>query len=129
MMKAAYEILVAAGYPEELAYFECVHEVKQVVDLQYAAGLAGMRGAISATASYGGLTRGPRLVDDRTRREMQAILEDVRSGRFAQEWIAECRSGRPRLRTLMEEEARHPSEPVGERVRSLASRAIPRPGQ
>ena len=129
LMKAAYEILVAAGYPEELAYFECVHEVKQVVDLQYAAGLAGMRGAISATASYGGLTRGPRLVDDRTRREMQAILEDVRSGRFAQEWIAECRSGRPRLRTLMEEEARHPSEPVGERVRSLASRAIPRPGQ
>ena len=125
LMKAAYDVLVQAGYPAEVAYFECVHEVKQVVDLQYAAGLAGMRQAISNTASYGGLTRGPRLVDERTRSEMRAILNEIRTGRFAEEWIAECRSGKARLHGLAAAESHHGSEPVGQRVRTLAGRAIP----
>lgn len=125
LMKAAYDVLVEAGFSEELAYFECVHEVKQVVDLQYAAGLAAMREAISNTAAYGGLSRGPRLVTERTRSEMRAILDEVRSGRFAKEWIDECRSGRHNLDALMEAEARHPSEPTGRRVRKLAEQALP----
>lgn len=126
LMKMAYEVLVQAGCPEEVAFFECIHEVKQVVDLQYAAGLAGMRQAISNTASYGGLTRGPRLVDERTRNEMHTILDEIRSGRFAQEWIAECRAGKPRLQTLTTAEAQHPSEAAGRSVRTLASGALPR---
>lgn len=128
LMKAAYDVLVEAGYPEELAYFECVHEVKQVVDLQYAAGLAGMRAAISNTAAYGGLTRGSRLIDERTRAEMRAILAEVRSGSFAQEWVEECRRGKPRLQALMKAEAEHASESVGDRVRHLA-RAATRVGR
>jgi len=89
LMKAAYEILVEAGYPEDVAYFECVHEVKQVVDLQYAGGLAEMRRRISNTASYGGLTRGPRLITAQTREEMRAMLSEIQSGCFAKEWLAE----------------------------------------
>lgn len=125
LMKAAYEVLVEAGYPEEVAYFECVHEVKQVVDLQYAAGLAAMRKAISNTAAYGGLTRGPRLVTDETRREMRRLLAEVRSGRFAEEWLDECRSGRAKLQALTEVESSHPSESAGRRIRALADRALP----
>jgi ketol-acid reductoisomerase len=126
LMKAAYDILVDAGFPEEIAYFECVHEVKQVVDLQYAAGLAAMREAISNTAAYGGLTRGPRLVTEQTRREMRAILAEVRTGRFAKEWIEECRAGRPRLKSLVEAESKHPAESAGDRVRTLAERSLPK---
>lgn len=126
LMKAAYAILIEAGFPEEVAYFECVHEVKQVVDLQYAGGMAAMRQAISNTAAYGGLTRGPRLVTDETRKEMQAILAEIRSGKFAKEWIAESRAGRPNLRSLTDAEAGHECEAVGQRVRTLAERAVPR---
>lgn len=124
LMKAAFEILVEAGVPEELAYFECIHEVKQVVDLQYAEGLAGMRSRISNTASYGGLTRGPRVVDESVRSRMRDILQEVRDGSFAKEWIAECESGRKRLTALASEEAAHASEPAGRAVRSLAAKAI-----
>jgi len=125
LMKAAYDVLTDAGYPEEVAYFECVHEVKQVVDMQYAAGLAAMRKAVSNTAAYGGLTRGPRLVTEQTRKEMRAILAEVRSGQFAEEWINECRAGGHRLRSLIETESTHPSDATGRTVRSLAERAIP----
>lgn len=125
LMKAAYEILVEAGYPEEVAYFECVHEVKQVVDLQYAGGLAEMRRRISNTASYGGLTRGPRLVTDQTREQMRAMLTEIRSGSFAKEWLAECRAGKKRLTALEDAEARHPSEPAGAVVRAIARKALP----
>lgn len=126
LMKAAYEILVEAGYPEEVAYFECVHEVKQVVDLQYAGGLSAMRQRISNTASYGGLTRGPRLVTEQTREQMRAILKEIRSGSFAREWLAECHAGKARLAALEGAEARHPSESAGAVVREIAKRALPK---
>jgi len=121
LMKAAFDILIEAGFPEEVAYFECVHEVKQVVDLQYAAGLAAMRSRISNTASYGGLTRGPRLVGDAARAEMRAILAEIRSGAFAREWLAECNAGKPRLADLETAEAKHASERAGRTVRSLSA--------
>ena len=125
LMKAAYETLVDAGFPEELAYFECVHEVKQIVDLQYAAGLAGMRARISNTAAYGGLRQGPRLVTDATHQAMRKILAEIRSGAFADEWMADCRAGRRRLSVLMAAEAGHPMEDAGRRVRNLARAAMP----
>ncbi|MFQ5430480.1 MAG: ketol-acid reductoisomerase [Phycisphaerae bacterium] len=125
LMKAAYDTLIDAGFPEEVAYFECVHEVKQVVDLQYAEGLAAMRRRISNTASFGGLTRGPRIVTEQTRAEMRTLLEEVRSGAFAEAWLRECRAGRPNLARLEAAEAAHPSEVAGRRVRDLARRAMP----
>jgi len=127
LMKAAYEVLVEAGVPEEIAYFECVHEVKQVVDLHYAAGFAGMRQAISNTAAYGGLTRGPRLITAETRREMRAILEEIRSGRFANEWVDECARGCHTLAALMKSEADHSAEHAGRAVRSLAAGGLAPP--
>ncbi|MCG8407947.1 MAG: ketol-acid reductoisomerase [Phycisphaerales bacterium] len=123
LMKVAYETLVEAGFPEEVAYFECVHEVKQVVDLQYAGGLAAMRQRISNTASYGGLTRGPRLVNEKTRTEMQAILQEIQTGRFAREWLDECRSGKKHLDELETTESQHSSEAAGRTVRNLARKA------
>lgn len=125
LMKAAYEILVEAGFPKEVAYFECVHEVKQVVDLQYAGGLAAMRERISNTASYGGLTRGPRLINEKTRAEMRAILHEIQTGRFAEEWLDECRSEKKHLTELETTESQHPSEAAGKTVRTLATRALP----
>ena len=125
LMKAAYDTLVEAGYPEEIAYFECIHEVKQIVDLQYAVGLAEMRRRISNTAAYGGLTRGLRLVGPEAKKEMKAILGEVQSGRFAKEWLEECRSGKARLKELSRSEAAHPSEAAGRRVREIARRAVP----
>ncbi|HKQ48051.1 MAG TPA: ketol-acid reductoisomerase [Phycisphaerae bacterium] len=125
LMKAAYETLVAAGYPEEIAYLECIHEVKQIVDLQYAEGLAGMRRRISNTAAYGGLTRGPRLVGPQTRAELKAILGEVQSGRFATEWINECRSGKVRLTEMSRTESLHASETAGRRVREQVRNALP----
>lgn len=124
LMKAAFGTLVEAGYPEEIAYLECIHEAKQIMDLQYAEGLAGMRRRISNTAAYGGLTRGPRLVTEATRREMRAILEEIRAGRFAEEWLAECRSAKSRLRQLAEAELAHPSEAAGRSVRAMAQGRI-----
>jgi ketol-acid reductoisomerase len=128
LMKAGFEVLVEAGFPEEVAYFECVHEVKQVVDLQYVGGLAHMRAKISNTAAYGGLTRGPRLVTSQTREEMRAILAEIQSGRFAEEWLEDCRQGKQRLGGLTHAEAEHPSEAPGRVVRSLAERGSERSG-
>lgn len=125
LMKAAYEVLVEAGYPAEAAYLECIHEVKQIVDLLYTDGLAAMRGKISKTAAYGGLTRGPRLVTEKTRQEMRAILVEIRSGRFAEEWLAECRSGKRRLSELAQAEAAHACETVGRTIRGLGCRSSP----
>ncbi len=123
LMKAAHQTLVEAGYPPEAAYLECIHEVKQIVDLVYAEGLAGMRRRISGTAAYGGLTRGPRLVTEQTRQEMRAILAEIRTGRFAEEWMGECRSGLPRLTSSAEREADHPCEAAGRFVRGLGCEA------
>jgi len=124
LMKTAFDVAVAAGIPPEVAYFECVHEVKQIVDMHYTSGLAGMRAKISRTASYGGLTRGPRLVTEDTRRELQSILAEIQSGAFAKEWLDECRAGRPKLRQLESQEASHPCEAAGKAVREAAQASI-----
>ena len=119
LCKAAFETLVEAGYEPEFAYLECVHELKQVVDLIYASGLTAMRARISNTAEYGDLTRGPRLIDERIRREMRRILAEVRSGEFAREWIAECRGGLKRFRQLHDADADTEFERAGQAVRRL----------
>lgn len=125
LMKAAFDVLTDAGVPDELAYFECIHEVKQVVDLQYAEGLAGMRRRISRTAAYGGLTRGPLLIDDAVRERMRSVLRDVQDGSFAKEWMNECATGGRRFESLKADEAAHASEPAGRRVREWVRAAIP----
>jgi ketol-acid reductoisomerase len=119
LVQAGYETLVAAGYQPESAYFECLHELKLIVDLMYEQGIAGMRYSISDTAEYGDLTRGPRVVDDHVRRTMQEILDDIRSGAFAEEWIAENRSGRKRFEELRRAGAAHPIEQVGAELRAM----------
>jgi len=119
LTKAAFETLVEAGYPPEFAYLECVHELKQIVDLIYERGLSGMRKKISNTAEYGDLTRGPRLITEETRREMKRILDEVRSGTFAREWIAEHRSGSAKFKKLYDADVNTLYEQAGKTVRSL----------
>ncbi len=119
LTKAAFETLVEAGYAPEFAYLECVHELKQVVDLLYERGLSGMRERISNTAEYGDLTRGPRIVTEQTRKEMVRILEEIRSGAFAKEWIAEHRSGGRKFAKLHEADTDTAYEHAGRAVRSL----------
>ncbi len=121
LVKAAFETLVQAGYQPEIAYFECLHELKLIVDLMYESGIAGMRYSISDTAQYGDMTRGPRIIDDAVRRRMRELLEDIQSGAFAREWILENRAGRPVFRALAAREAAHEIETVGKRLRSLMS--------
>jgi ketol-acid reductoisomerase len=119
LIMAGYETLVEAGYQPESAYFECLHEVKLIVDLIYEHGISGMRFSISDTAEYGDLTRGPRVIDDAVRAEMKRILADIRSGAFAEEWIAENRAGRPNFNRLREQGRQHPIEKVGEQLRAM----------
>lgn len=118
LIRGAFETLVEAGYPEELAYFSCLHELKFTVDLMHERGLAGMRGRISNTAKYGDLTRGPRVVGDLKPR-LAAILHEIQSQQFGQEWIAEAEAGRPRLDALLAEGGAHPIEAVGARLRGM----------
>jgi ketol-acid reductoisomerase len=119
LIQAGFETLVDAGYQPESAYFECLHEVKLIVDLMYEHGIAGMRYSISDTAEYGDLTRGPRVISSAVRDEMRTILDEIQSGRFADEWIAENRAGRPRFTQLREEGREHPIEKVGAELRSM----------
>jgi ketol-acid reductoisomerase len=119
LIQAGYETLVAAGYPPEMAYFECVHEVKLIVDLIYEGGLTNMRYSISNTAEYGDLTRGKRVVGSEVRQAMQNILRDIQSGKFAEEWINEYRCGMPHFTELRTEAANHPLEKVGEGLRAM----------
>ncbi len=119
LTKAAFETLVEAGYEPEFAYLECVHELKQIADLLYERGLSGMRDAISNTAEYGDLTRGPRLIGDAARQEMRRILEEVRSGAFAKEWITEHRGGGGNFKKLHDADVDTPYERAGENVRAL----------
>jgi len=119
LTKAAFETLVDAGYEPEFAYLECVHELKQVVDLLYARGLSGMRDAISNTAEYGDLTRGPRLVSDAVRAELRRMLAEIRDGSFAQEWVDEHRSGGRRFAELHAADVDTCFEQAGKAVRSL----------
>jgi ketol-acid reductoisomerase len=119
LIRAGYETLVEAGYPPEMAYFECLHEVKLIVDLIYEGGIANMRYSISNTAEYGDMTRGKRVVTDDTRAAMRRILSDIQTGKFADEWTTEYRCGLPHFRELRREAEKHPIEAVGTRLRGL----------
>jgi ketol-acid reductoisomerase len=119
LVQAGFETLVEAGYQPESAYFECLHELKLIVDLIYEGGIAVMRYSISDTAEYGDVSRGPRIVNDAVRAEMKAILGEIQSGAFADEWIAESESGRARFNQLREEGRQHPIEKVGAELRAM----------
>lgn len=119
LVKAAYETLVKAGYQPEMAYFECMHELKLIVDLFYQGGLSYMRYSVSNTAEYGDYTRGPRIVTDETKAEMQRILDEIQSGKFAREWILENKANAPSFKATRRREKSHPIEEVGRRLRRL----------
>jgi len=119
LITAGFETLVEAGYAPEMAYFECLHEVKLIVDLMYEGGMANMRYSISNTAEYGDYTRGPRIVTDETRAEMRRVLDDIQSGRFARDWVNECAAGQPSFKALRRRGAEHPVEEVGQRLRAM----------
>ena len=121
LIKAAFDTLVEAGYQPEMAYFECLHELKLIVDLLYTGGLSKMRNDISNTAEYGDLTRGPRLIDDSVREKMRQILADVQGGIFAREWVLENQANQPVLRALRRQEAELQIEEVGKNLRSMMS--------
>ncbi|HSD79651.1 MAG TPA: ketol-acid reductoisomerase [Solirubrobacteraceae bacterium] len=118
LVQAGFETLVEAGYDPQMAYFECLHELKLIVDLMYEKGLAGMRYSISNTAEYGDYTRGPRIVDEHVRAEMKAILAEIQSGAFAREWIAENRAGQENFKRMRAEQAATQVESVGAELRS-----------
>jgi len=118
LVRAGYETLVGAGYDPRLAYFECLHELKLIVDLMYEKGIAGMRYSISNTAEYGDLTRGKRVIGEPTRQAMKDILGEIQSGDFAREWIAENRAGQENFKRMREEQAGHQVEVVGRELRS-----------
>jgi len=119
LIKAGFETLVEAGYQPEVAYFECMHEVKLIVDLMYQGGISYMRYSISNTAEYGDLTRGPRIVTEQTKKEMKKILDEICSGKFAKEWIAEVESGKKNFNALYEKDHSHPIEQVGRKLRKM----------
>ncbi|BAP17548.1 ketol-acid reductoisomerase [cyanobacterium endosymbiont of Epithemia turgida] len=121
LIKGGFETLVAAGYQPELAYFECLHEVKLIVDLIVEGGLANMRNSISNTAEYGDLTRGPRIVTEQTRAEMKKILSEIQSGQFAREFVLENQSGKPGFTAMRRQEAEHLIEKVGKNLRAMFS--------
>ena len=119
LIQAGYETLVEAGYAPEMAYFECLHEVKLIVDLIYEGGIANMRYSVSNTAEYGDLTRGPRIITDETRAEMRRILADIQNGSFAKEFILENQSGAPTMKALRRISREHSVEKVGQRLRDM----------
>ncbi|HIO05634.1 TPA: ketol-acid reductoisomerase, partial [Candidatus Poribacteria bacterium] len=121
LIKAAFETLVEAGYQPEMAYFECLHELKLIVDLIYEGGLSWMRHSISNTAEYGDLTRGPIVIDEHVKAKMKSILEDVQSGKFAREWVLENQANQTVLQSLRRNEAEHDIEKVGKDLRSMMS--------
>lgn len=119
LVQSGFETLVDAGYQPEIAYFECLHELKLIVDLMYEQGIGGMRYSISDTAEFGDLTRGPRVVDDHVRATMAQILSEIQSGKFAEEWVAESRSGRARFHELEQAGQQHRIEQVGAELRAM----------
>jgi len=121
LIMAGFETLVEAGYPPEMAYFECCHEVKLIVDLIYEGGISNMRYSISDTAKYGDITRGPRVVDAESKKEMKKILTEIQNGEFAREWILENRAGRPVYNALMKKGETHPIEDIGGQLRGMMS--------
>ncbi len=121
LIKAGFDTLVAAGYQPEIAYFECLHELKLIVDLIYESGIPFMRYSVSDTAEYGDLSRGKRIITQETRKEMKRMLEEVQNGSFAREWILENQAGRPVFMALRKMEAEHPIVAIGDRLRSMMS--------
>ncbi|MEN6497996.1 MAG: ketol-acid reductoisomerase [Thermoguttaceae bacterium] len=121
LVKAAYETLVEAGYQPEMAYFECMHELKLIVDLFYQGGLNYMRYSVSNTAEYGDYTRGPRIITAETKAEMKKILQEIQNGQFAREWILENKANAPSFKAIRRQERAHPIEEVGRQLRRLMS--------
>ena len=119
MIRAAFETLTEAGYAEEMAYFEVLHELKLIVDLLYEGGISWMRHSVSDTAEYGDITRGPRIATDETKAEMKRILDEIQSGEFAKEWMAEYRAGTPNLLAARAAVSEHPVERVGRDLRAM----------
>jgi ketol-acid reductoisomerase len=121
LVQTGFEVLTEAGYAPEIAYFECLHELKLIVDLMYEGGIARMRYSVSDTAEYGDVTRGPRVIDARVKEEMKRILGEIQNGEFAKEWVAEDDAGRPNFTKLREQGAQHPIEAVGAKLRGMMS--------
>ena len=121
LVQTGFEVLTEAGYAPEIAYFECLHELKLIVDLMYEGGIARMRYSVSDTAEYGDYSRGPRVIDERVKDEMRRILSEIRSGEFAREWIAEDDAGRPNFTKWREQGAAHPIEETGRKLRGMMS--------
>ncbi|HLJ25228.1 MAG TPA: ketol-acid reductoisomerase [Candidatus Angelobacter sp.] len=119
LIQAGFETLVEAGYAPEMAYFECLHEMKLIVDLVYEGGIGNMRYSVSNTAEYGDMTRGPRVINQCVREEMKKLLRDIQSGAFADEWMAECEAGKPSFKQLESKGRQHPIEKVGAQLRSM----------
>lgn len=119
LVKTAFETLVEAGYPAELAYFECCHELKLIVDLIYQGGLSYMRYSVSDTAEYGDYTSGPKIIDEHVRESMRAVLRDIQSGVWAKNWILENQAGRPNFYAMRNRDANHPLEVVGKKLRAM----------
>jgi len=119
LIKASFETLAGAGYQPEIAYFECLHELKLITDMIYETGIQGMRARVSDTAEYGDLTRGKRIITPETREEMKKILKEIQSGDFAREWIAENQAGRPVFNALSKRDDNHPIEVVGKKLRGM----------
>ncbi|MBF0215567.1 MAG: ketol-acid reductoisomerase [Candidatus Omnitrophica bacterium] len=119
LIKAGFDTLVEAGYQPEIAYFECLHELKLITDLIYRYGITGMRKRVSDTAEYGDISRGKRVITEKTRKEMRKMLKEIRNGKFAKEWIKENEDGRPNYNRITKEEAEHPVEKVGRELRAM----------
>lgn len=119
LITAGFETLVEAGYPPEMAYFECLHETKLIVDLIYEGGIANMRYSVSNTAEYGDLTRGPRVITEETKKEMKKILTEIQTGQFAKEWMLENKANQPMFRALARKGKEHPIEEVGKKLRGM----------
>ncbi len=121
LIKAGFETLVEAGYQPEMAYFECMHEMKLIVDLMHEGGLSRMRYSISDTAEYGDYVTGPRIITEETKKEMKNVLKDIQQGKFARDFILECRAGYPMFKATRRIEAEHPIETVGKELRGMMS--------
>ena len=119
LITAGYETLVEAGYAPEMAYFECLHETKLIVDLLYEGGISNMRYSISNTAQFGDLTRGPRVITEETKKEMKKILDEIQTGEFAKEWMLECKANKPVFNALTKRGERHSIEEVGAKLRAM----------
>ena len=119
LITAGFETLVEAGYAPEMAYFECLHEVKLIVDLMYEGGIANMRYSVSNTAEYGDYASGPRVIDAGVKQRMKEVLADIQSGKFVKEWVAECQAGQPSFKAMRRRGAQHPIEEVGAKLRAM----------